>query len=79
MTRPPLILKVTEQAHGQRLDRFLREHIPDVSRGSLRRLIESRKVLEMAKRHAKGSSSEQNNGFTWPLAMSDRSPSLICR
>jgi 23S rRNA pseudouridine1911/1915/1917 synthase len=45
MTRPPLILEVAESDHGQRLDRFLRDRLPEVSRGSLRRLIEARKVL----------------------------------
>ena len=41
----PIELRATEADAGQRLDRFLRERIPGVSSGSIRRLIERGMVL----------------------------------
>ncbi len=41
MIRQPITLEVAVSEPGVRLDTFLRQHLPDVSRGTIQRLIES--------------------------------------
>lgn len=50
----PLEFTVSEQDTGQRLDRFLRQHLWGVSRGSVLRLIQRRLVLVDGQSQAKG-------------------------
>lgn len=51
---PPLTLEVSEQEAGSRLEQFVRQRLPGISRGSVQRLLEARQVLVDARPEPKG-------------------------
>ncbi len=73
--RPPIELDVGEEQRGQRLDRFLKDALPGISGGSLRRLLDQGKVLLDGAPAQKGTRLRSKQRVIVAVAAADERPS----